>query len=395
MKRNIESVVKNGACASCGVCAGVCPKECIEIEIDQRNRSKFFPKVDENQCVGCGLCLDVCGGLSKIGHQKDLQFNSLYNEQISNIKNYYTGFYSDTEFIKSCASGGIAKALITTLLSTKMYDAAFCVDDVCFDKKVKAKAFFADTVGEIGRSKYVAVTHEDTAKYMVENRNSKIIIVGTSCAIESITNVINRFNLNRDNYLLIGLFCDKTMTYNVWDYMNKKYSGKLTEMHFRYKNENGWPGIFRIKTDKESIDLPKRDRMVLKDYFCQERCIYCTDKLNYLSDISLGDNYTKENDDNSWGSSEILLRTERGCSAFDSIKDRCTLYDTTIEKIAKSQELKKKGENFLFCLNKFDKNIRLNVKLFIKLQFKKLKIFAGKKSISCPFIMRFLMLLKK
>ena len=46
-------------CYDCGVCATVCAKQIISIEL---NGDGFYePRIsDESKCTSCGLCLDVC-----------------------------------------------------------------------------------------------------------------------------------------------------------------------------------------------------------------------------------------------------------------------------------------------------------------------------------------------
>lgn len=98
------------------------------------------------------------------------------------------------------------------------------------------------------KSRYISVSQEDVVRYMLAHREEKIIITGTSCAIQGISNVIRKFHLKRENYLLIGLFCDKLMTYHVWDYFNSIHDneGILTELYFRDKEKNGWPGDLKL-----------------------------------------------------------------------------------------------------------------------------------------------------
>ena len=97
-----------------------------------------------------------------------------------------------------------------------------------------------------------------------------MVLIGTGCAITGIKNVIDRYRLNRDNYLLIGLLCDKLMSYRVWDYFTEigKHQGKLQGMYFRDKSVGGWPGGVKLRLKESEMSLPKRSRAEVKDLFC-------------------------------------------------------------------------------------------------------------------------------
>lgn len=216
--------------------------------------------------------------------------------------------------------------------------------------------------------------------------------MGTSCALESIRLFIEQKKLNRSNYLLIGLFCDKSMTYQIWNYYASKYSD-LKEMYFRSKDGGGWPGSFCIRVNEENILLNKKERMRFKDYFCHERCLYCTDKLNMNADISLGDNYTGKND-SIFGTSSIIIRSFQGKAAFEFIRKDCALYEIDMETIARSQELGKKKENGIFSQIKFGSEKQTSIRMYIKYCYKRLKIWSGYYAIKYPWIMKLLQAIK-
>lgn len=45
-------------CTSCQICASVCPKEAISINL---NLDGFYrPYIDKDKCVNCGICKKVC-----------------------------------------------------------------------------------------------------------------------------------------------------------------------------------------------------------------------------------------------------------------------------------------------------------------------------------------------
>ena len=64
MKRKhetIEWVVRHHLCTGCGVCAGICPREALEMTVDER-KGCYVPRIDVERCTRCGLCYEVCPG---------------------------------------------------------------------------------------------------------------------------------------------------------------------------------------------------------------------------------------------------------------------------------------------------------------------------------------------
>ena len=63
MDKTIKQVVSNIQCCSCGICAGVCSKSAISLDV---KNGILTPKINKEQCVQCGICLEVCPGKSGI-----------------------------------------------------------------------------------------------------------------------------------------------------------------------------------------------------------------------------------------------------------------------------------------------------------------------------------------
>ena len=379
MSKSIQQVVNSGQCCSCGICTGVCPKSAISLEM---KKGIPTPRIHEENCIQCGLCVDVCPGKSGIDEVVSIKPNE--------VKTYCIGDYKATEIchttnevlLKKATSGGVISSIISTILREKSvygYVAAFVVKSNNFETTVKTEICKEpEQVTGSEKSRYISVSQEDVVRYMLAHREEKIIITGTSCAIQGISNVIRKFHLKRENYLLIGLFCDKLMTYHVWDYFNSIHDneGILTELYFRDKEKNGWPGDLKLVQKNTTVVLPKKMRSQVKDFFCHPRCIYCIDKLNRYSDISVGDNYTGENT-YPMGSSCVIIRSDCGMKAYQSIKDTCVTYNTSIKKIVDSQEVLKRLENYRFTRFKFSKEKFQSAKLGLKFYYKLIKIAFG------------------
>ena len=335
----ISSVVENNLCVSCGICAGVCPKNCISSTFAA---GSYLPKIDENSCVNCGLCHKVCPGKSSTYTEPNIFFGRAIKCLVAQTL--------DEKILEQSASGGIVTTLVKNLLADKIYDAAFLVDTYnhdaeTFSQKYSSNSNFVDTP----KSRYVTVNHSRAVRYMLENRDAKLILVGTSCFVQGILNVIAQFKLNRENYLLLGLFCDKTMTYHVWNYFKHFGAEKL---YFRTKESNGWPGEVGLEVGGKKVFLSRQFRMQMKDFFCLERCWYCLDKLNQFADVSFGDNYSQAplpaKINRRSGTSNLILRTARGAEIFARYADKFFTQEISPSFIAKSQNLNGRAKNFIF-----------------------------------------------
>ena len=50
-------------CDGCHACYSVCPKDAINMEID--DEGFWYPKVDNTKCINCNKCEKVCPILNK------------------------------------------------------------------------------------------------------------------------------------------------------------------------------------------------------------------------------------------------------------------------------------------------------------------------------------------
>lgn len=341
MERNtVKDTVRANLCCGCGICAGICPKNCISWD---KTNGLYVPHVDEQLCVHCGLCASVCPGL---GHNYAPAKTAA--ETITGTVLYcYNAWSRDAELRHVSASGGVVSTIIRELLEVGAYDGAFCLDTYDYRNRLKTRLYTAEEVAadwacsNAPKSRYLPVSHENAVAYMKENRNARLVFVGTACAIRGLQAATKKLNLNRENYLFIGLFCDKVFNYNAISYFENTYSpnAPLEALHFKNKESGGWPGDMKFfPKNGEPFYRPLADRAKAKAYFMPERCLYCVDKLNICADISLGDNYTGK-DDSKLGSNSVIIRTQIGASAWVAAKNKLEIRDIGIEDIQMAQAI--------------------------------------------------------
>ena len=347
--RTVISTVLNNLCISCGACKGICPRGCITYT---RKRGMFIPLLDEQACISCGLCADVCPGL---GHEYFPR--STAEETVTgNYLDCYNAWSRDPILRHVSASGGVVSTVVEALLKSGRYDAVFTPDTYDYREQLKTKRYTAAEFcigwadSSTPKSRYLPVSHEEAVSYIKCHRDERLIIIGTSCAIRGIISVIEKLGLSREQYLLIGLFCDKVFNYNVIKYFSDKYSSDspVCKLHFKNKESGGWPGDMKFyPAECEPFYVPLSERARAKAYFMPERCLYCVDKLNVCADISVGDNYTGQ-DESKLGSNSLIVRTERGAEAIELAKDLLELREIGVGAVQRAQAIDWRLDNMYF-----------------------------------------------
>ncbi len=353
-KHTVNFTVEHGLCISCGVCKGICPKDCIRWEWHQ---GMYVPKINPETCIECGICGQVCPGIK----MEFTPAETVEESMIGNALECYNAWSKDQEKRHCSASGGVLSTLIPILLDKGCYDGVFCLDSYDYREQLRSRyktsQDFSDnwSANKTPKSRYLPVSHEEAVAYIRRHPKSKMIFIGTSCAIHGLSNVIEQLRRDREQYLLIGLFCDKVFSYNVISYyQQEKFCGEreLTELHFKNKESGGWPGNMKFHfSDGSSRYHGSENRAGMKQYFMPERCLYCIDKLNIKADISIGDNYTGINE-SPLGSNSVILRTKQGLAAWLAADGQIEAHAISIEDIGKAQALSWRAENMQYALCK-------------------------------------------
>lgn len=339
MKQTVANIPLHDLCCSCGACAGVCLKGAITFTF---KRGLFIPEINNEACISCGLCLSVCPSA-----QVDVR--TVYGEPdlfSRDEKECYIAFSNNDFFHHIGTSGGVVSSMIYELLRKGVYEKAYVLDFERFDGKQAAvrPIFHPDDITKSAKSKYIPASIEEVIKDVVSDRIGKSIVVATPCQLLAIKKSLNLYKRSEKEVLFIGLFCDKTLNYNIYGYYREKY-GDYDSFHFRDKEGNGWPGdtLLYQKSGKTVID--KSVRISLKPYFQLNRCRFCFDKLNQLADISCGDCYIS-GEESKGGKSSIIIRTIKGALALEACSSLLDLKKSSFREIKTSQFVANKVDNY-------------------------------------------------
>ncbi len=337
MKNNVYSIVHSDLCVSCGTCLKACSLGAITVSF---NKGLFTPSVDETRCSSCGNCLKSCPSY-KIDVQKtygELDFSRKDEE-------CYVAYSKDSVLHHRSTSGGVVSTMVYELLKRGIYEKAYTLDYEFFDgnRAVLHAITNPNDVFKSLKSKYIPASVEEVVEDINNHKISKSIVVGTPCQILAIKRYLANKKKENEDVLFIGLFCDKTLNYNIYRYYDLKY-GKSDVFHFRDKDGNGWPGDTMLRVDGKQTIIDKSIRMSLKPYLQLNRCRYCFDKLNQLADVSCGDCYIPGLESVE-GKSSVIVRTEKGRQAFEVCKDSIDCVQSSFAAIKESQKIMIKLEN--------------------------------------------------
>ncbi len=338
-------MVENGLCHSCGACSGTCPEGAIRFE--ETISGFLFPIVDPEKCTSCGLCLAVCPGES-FG---DALVDKLPEDPFTgrSIRSY-VGRSLDERVYSNSQSGGVASELLIHALRSKDISGAIVVT-MNPGVHPRPEAYIASSEEEImaaQKSKYCPVPLLDILGQL-EHFPGAVAIVGLSCHIHGIIKALDLFpGLTEKVKYRIGLICNHSLSCVSIDYLVMKAGFEDSEeknLIFRDKSCRGYPGdIWVSSTDGRSVILRDRNRKRIKPYLTPPRCHLCFDKMNVLSDVTLGDPHGIISADRKNGESVCIARSRAGLALVESAigSGRVTLREIPYSDIVRGQKIDRK-----------------------------------------------------
>jgi coenzyme F420-reducing hydrogenase beta subunit len=353
------SISKKHECSGCKACYNICPKNCIDMIIDEEGF--WYPKVNEDKCINCDLCEKVCPEINICSNKK------------SNKKSICLAAWNNDKNKRfDSSSGGIFTSIAEWILSNDGvifgvgYDSVFNV--------IHKETHTIEGLKELRGSKYVQSDINDTYKITREylKKYKKVLFVGTPCQIAGLYNFLGK---DYDELYTCDLVCHgvpSPMVYKKYlDYLKYEYKTEVETISFRNK-QHGWKNysfFIRFTDGKFYSKLGKDNNYIigfLRDYFLRPSCYSCKHKkTTRYGDITLADfwgvggKYPELDDDK--GTSLLLVNSEKGKIIIDSCKDSifsqpCDLDYAIMNNpcIVKSGKKPKLRENFFEDFNNRD-----------------------------------------
>ena len=310
-----KAVIDADRCVQCGVCVAACPTDSIGIGEDD------LPELVK-MCTGCSLCWDFCprGGLQYESTWKITGGESV--EGLGRVEESYTARVRQR--IDGVQDGGFVSALLVSLLEAGESDGALLARESATERW-KGEAFLATTPEEVRvcagsfYNQTLALGHVDFEDYDLPP-NPRIAVVGTPCEIEGIKAMQARpwtwgSSQVEAITLTIALLCTKSFNYE-----------KLMLQEIREKRNVDLDNVGRVDIIRGKMILQDLEGMMIfeepiRDFHgaALKGCDECADFMGHAADISVGSVGSAD------GYSSVLLRSEEGLAAFDSVRDRLEL----------------------------------------------------------------------
>jgi len=313
-----KAVIDADRCVQCGVCVAACPTDSIGIGEDD------LPALVK-MCTGCSLCWDFCprGGLQYEATWKITgSSNGDSIEGMGHVEESYTARVRQR--IDGVQDGGFVSALLITLLEAGEIDGALLARE-SETERWKGEAFLATTPEEVRLcagsfyNQTLALGHVDFKDYDLPP-NPRIAVVGTPCEIEGIKAMQARpwtwgSSQVEAITLTIALLCTKSFNYE------KLMLEEIRDQRGVDLDSVGRVDIIRGKMIVQDLEGATIFEEPIRDFHgaALKGCDECADFMGHAADISVGSVGSAD------GYSSVLLRSEEGLVAFDSVRDRLEL----------------------------------------------------------------------
>lgn len=318
----VESVVRQGLCTGCGLCAGLF-NDCLEMRITSAGRMRPVTRKSLSE-EDLETFRAVCPGLQVIGPDPAIAGpNGAMHHIWGPMRTTHRGWSSDPDIRFRAAAGGSLTTMAIHLLETGKVDAIVHVK-TSETKPMLTDAHVSRSKEEViagSQSRYGPAAPLVNVKRLLDE-GVRFAVVAKPCDIAAIRNLQKIDNRAEQQIpYCLTLFCGGIASSHTPEKIAEWHGVEPDEVAvFRFRG-NGWPGPLRVQSKSgDTFDLTYEDSFDNDDYpwdyDVQFRCKICADAIGEQADVSCPDAWIMKDGqptyDEAPGVNVIIARTKTG-----------------------------------------------------------------------------------
>lgn len=237
-------------------------------------------------------------------------------KDIGTYTSAYLAYSSDRLLRKNAASGAVVTQILLNLLRDKVVDMAVVSRLVMPEGKITAEVIATDSPADIISAQTSIYFDFDLLRPLINHisKDKKYAVVMLPCQVTAFRAYCEKNALDRDNFVLIALFCGHATDRKLLDlYLKNKQiaEDKIKKFNFRVGH---WRGKTRIRMNSgQVITYPAMHYNIFQNlfFFTKQRCLSCMDHYGKNADISCGDAWLSRLKSSLIKHSLIIARTDK------------------------------------------------------------------------------------
>lgn len=351
-------LAEKNICTGCGVCAVVCPHNCIEMVPDHEGFRQ--PVIDRSKCVYCRLCERSCAVLQK--------------PEVHELPTAFAAKNRNANIREESSSGGVFTALAEAVLNqggvvcAARYNVDFSVIHG-FARNVQELAHFRGAKYAQSKAEHC---YSEIKQMLIGG--TVVLFVGTPCQVAGLSSYLGK---PYDKLILVDMVCHGVPSPLVWEkYICARQRtdshDQLGKVNLRSK-KSGWSRYgYSVEInylDGSVYSVPQGQdwfmRGFVENLYLRKSCENCNFKgIQRCSDITIGDfwgiwDIHPEFDDNK-GTSLLWVHTKTGNALWQEVYRQFVVLQCSAEESVRmnpsalnsSKPHRKRNEFFALLDNK-------------------------------------------